>query len=147
MTDITDATDTAGTADATSRRENRQAPVGADIRALAGEFERCQRALTALGNPTRLHLITSMLQAAPRPEGLRVGEITERTNLSRPAVSHHLKILKDAGIVHVRHEGTRNYYTLDAEPAAIDELIAALTHARRYATDHTNHNQEEQHDR
>lgn len=110
-----------------------------DIRTLADEFERCQRTLTALGNPTRLHLIISMLQAAPRPEGLRVGEITERTNLSRPAVSHHLKMLKEAGIVHVRGEGTRNYYTLDAEPAAINELIATLAHARSIVTNHTNH--------
>ena len=82
--------------------------LGIDIRDLAGEFEHCQRALTALGNPTRLHLIVSMLQAAPCPQGLRVGEITSCTNLSRPAVSHHLKILREAGIVHVRHDGTRN---------------------------------------
>ena len=44
--------------------------------------------------------------------GLNVNEITRRTSLSRPAISHHLKILKDAGIVGVRQEGTANYYYL-----------------------------------
>ena len=42
--------------------------------------------------------------------GLNVNEITRRTSLSRPAISHHLKILKEAGIVGVRQEGTANYY-------------------------------------
>ena len=34
------------------------------------------------------------------------------TSLSRPAISHHLKILKEAGIVDIRQEGTANYYYL-----------------------------------
>ncbi len=36
-----------------------------------------------------------------------MGEITEKTHLSRPAVSHHLKILKEAEIVNLRREGTK----------------------------------------
>lgn len=39
--------------------------------------------------------------------GVRVGAITKKTNLSRPAVSHHLGILKDAGLVKMRREGTK----------------------------------------
>ena len=39
-------------------------------------------------------------------------EITEQTSLSRPAVSHHLKILKNAGLISIRRDGTRNYYYL-----------------------------------
>lgn len=56
--------------------------LGIEIRDLADEFEQCQRALTALGNPTRLHLIVSMLQSAPCPQSLREDEITYPTNLS-----------------------------------------------------------------
>ena len=41
-----------------------------------------------------------------------VREITRQTSLSRPAVSHHLKILKDAGLIGVHHIGTSNYYYL-----------------------------------
>ena len=46
------------------------------------------------------------LPAQSRPHGLNVREITERTSLSRPAVSHHLKILKTAGLIDVNREGT-----------------------------------------
>lgn len=45
--------------------------------------------------------------------GLRVGEITEQTHLSRPAVSHHLRILRDAGVISMRKEGTKNFYYID----------------------------------
>jgi len=60
--------------------------------------------------------------------GMRVPEITRLTHLSRPAVSHHLQILKDAGIVKMRREGTRNYYYF-ASGDSIEKLIAALQHA------------------
>lgn len=60
--------------------------------------------------------------------GVRVGEITEKTNLSRPAVSHHLQILKDAGLIKMRREGTKNYYYFDAEPESMERLQQLLTH-------------------
>ena len=55
-----------------------------------------------------------------------MGEITEKTNLSRPAVSHHLQIMKDAGIIKVRREGTKNYYYFDPEMEAFEKLILTL---------------------
>ena len=57
----------------------------------------------------------AFLPAQSRPHGLNVREITERTSLSRPAVSHHLKILKTAGLIDVHREGTCNYYYLSIE--------------------------------
>ena len=63
--------------------------------------------------------------------GMRVGEIAERTNLSRPAISHHLRILKDAGWVGMRREGTRNYYYLDADMLALQDLIDMLVHIKQ----------------
>ena len=62
--------------------------------------------------------------------GVRVGDITKKTNLSRPAVSHHLQIMKDAGIVKVRKEGTKNYYYFDADMESFNRLINMLIHAR-----------------
>lgn len=62
--------------------------------------------------------------------GVRVGAITERTNLSRPAVSRHLRILRDAGIVKVRREGTKNYYYFDADTEAMTRLLRMLTDAK-----------------
>jgi DNA-binding transcriptional ArsR family regulator len=100
-----------------------------DIFALKEEFQNCRKMLAALGDETRLHMITAMMQMG-QGGGVRVGEITMRTNLSRPAVSHHLQILKDAGLVRVRREGTRNYYYLDADAQALTRLIQMLSHAR-----------------
>lgn len=49
-----------------------------------------------------------------------------KIDLSRPAVSHHLQILKDAGLINVRKEGTMNYYYFDSNMKSMKKLIAAL---------------------
>ena len=64
----------------------------------------------AIGDETRLLILIVLLQSDL--SGIRVGEIAEKTHLTRPSVSHHLKVLKDAGIVAMRREGTKNYYYL-----------------------------------
>jgi ArsR family transcriptional regulator len=46
---------------------------------------------------------------------LSVNEIVEQTNVSQPTVSHHLAILRETGLVDVRHEGKQTYYTLNQE--------------------------------
>lgn len=93
--------------------------------ALVDGFAACAKILTALGDETRQHLVLEMLKMG-RCSGVRVCEITEKTNLSRPAVSHHLRILKDAGIVRVRKDGTKNYYYFDPEMGAFETLISTL---------------------
>ena len=95
------------------------------VAVLAEEFASCTKILTALGDETRQHLILEMMRFEDC-SGVRVCEITEKTNLSRPAVSHHLQILKDAGIVKMRKEGTKNYYYFDPEMESFEKLIAAL---------------------
>lgn len=120
------------------------ANLASEIHQLREEMSECRPALTAFGNETRLHLILAMLSAAPRADGLRVIEIAQRTNLSRPAVSHHLKILKDAGIVHMRSQGTKTYYTLDADQVMLSELIDMFTHARSILAQFPNHSDQEE---
>lgn len=99
-----------------------------EIQMLAKEFEDCRKILTAIGDENRLHLMVEMMQMGSC-RGVRVGEITERTHLSRPAVSHHLQILKDVGILRVRKEGTKNYYYFDSDLEAMKRLIHALQSA------------------
>lgn len=99
-----------------------------DIQTLANEFAACQKTLSALGDENRQHLILEMMQMG-QCGGVRVGEITQRTHLSRPAVSHHLQILKEAGLVKVRREGTKNYYYFDADAQAMNGLLQMLSHA------------------
>lgn len=101
----------------------------AGIEELAKEFEGCQKVLIALGDENRQHLILEMMKME-NCFGARVGEITERTHLSRPAVSHHLQILKDAGILKVRKEATKNYYYFDPDTQSFDRLIHVLQRAK-----------------
>ena len=106
----------------------------ADISRLAKEFERCRSILLAFGDENRQHLILELM-GMEDCGGARVGAITEKTNLSRPAVSHHIKILKDAGILSVRKEGTKNYYYFNRDTENMDRLIQMLTHAREIIND------------
>lgn len=92
-------------------------------------FKRNQKLLNAIGDETRQSILITLMQDASM-SGMRVGEITQRTNLSRPAVSHHIKILKEAQIVNVRKEGTMNFYYLDSvgqlkQLKALVELLLA----------------------
>jgi DNA-binding transcriptional ArsR family regulator len=66
--------------------------------------------LTALGDPTRRAIFERL---ADRPAA--VGELARELPVTRPAVSQHLKILKDAGLVMDRPAGTRRIYQLHPE--------------------------------
>lgn len=96
---------------------------------MAEEFAACRKTLLALGDENRQHLILEMMQMG-NCNGVRVGEITAKTHLSRPAVSHHLQILKDAGLIKMRREGTKHFYYFDADAQAMEQLLAMLMHAK-----------------
>jgi DNA-binding transcriptional ArsR family regulator len=66
--------------------------------------------MAALGDTTR-RAIFELLAEGPRP----VGEIAGELPVSRPAVSQHLKVLKEAGLVTDRQEGTRRLYQLNPD--------------------------------
>lgn len=66
------------------------------------------RLISALADPTR-RAVFEKLRDGPRP----VGEIAEGLPVTRPAVSQHLKVLKDAGLVSDRSVGTRRIYYID----------------------------------
>jgi DNA-binding transcriptional ArsR family regulator len=103
-----------------------------EMKALANEFLACEDAFIALGDEIRIHMIIELLNVG-ETKGVRVGEICRMNSLSRPAVSHHMKYLKEAGLVKVRKEGTKNYYYLDAKCAKFDQIVAMLEHAERLA--------------
>lgn len=65
--------------------------------------------LDALGDRTRRQVF-ELLRSGPRS----VGELAADLPVSRPAVSQHLRVLEDAGLVTHRREGTRNLYELDS---------------------------------
>lgn len=85
------------------------------------EFDSVQPFLLAVGDEKRQAIIIALLHDTSG-RGLRVGDLTATTRLSRPAVSHHLKLLKEAGIVTIRAEGTKNYYMLANIQPALQNL-------------------------
>lgn len=103
---------------------------------IAIEFKKSQKVLNAIGDETRQAILMALIQGSQDP-GMRVGEIRLKTHLSRPSVSHHLKILKEAQIISVRKEGTRNYYRLDTGSklmllkSLVNELEKALAQCDR----------------
>lgn len=78
---------------------------------LKDDLKNVSNFLVILGDQKRQAIIIKLLEEKDC-EGLQVGQLTEATGLSRPAISHHLKILKDAEIVDYRSNGTKNYYYL-----------------------------------
>src|ERR1700681_4699728 len=79
----------------------------------------------ALGDPTRRKIV-EMLATRELP----AGEIARRFDMTAPAVSQHLKLLRDAGLIHVRRDAQRRIYALD--PSELAELDAWLARCRRF---------------
>ena len=96
-----------------------------DLERLQSEFQACRQLLTALGDETRQYLLYTMLSGPCG--GSRVVEIAQRTNLSRASISHHIQILKDAGIVQARKEGTQIYYYLAPQDHSIQPMITLFS--------------------
>ncbi len=82
------------------------------------------QSLAALADPTRRRIV-ELLAQRDRAAGDLVGEF----DLSAPAISQHLKVLREAGLVSVRSEGQSRIQTLN--PSAFDELDAWLDKTRR----------------
>jgi DNA-binding transcriptional ArsR family regulator len=78
-----------------------------------------ETAFAALADPTRRQIFERVL-TAPQP----VGAIADGLPVSRPAVSQHLKVLKEAGLISERRQGTRRLYV--ADPQALGELRTAI---------------------
>jgi DNA-binding transcriptional ArsR family regulator len=73
-------------------------------------------ALDALGDPTRRRVLELVRDHGPAA----VGAIADELPVSRPAVSQHLRVLQEAGLVTCTREGTRHLYAVD--PAGLGEL-------------------------
>lgn len=88
----------------------------------ADQAELLARTFKALGDPTRVRLV-SMIAASEGHEAC-VCDLTEPVGLSQPTVSHHLKILMEAGLLTRSKRGTWVYYSV--VPGALDRLSKLL---------------------
>lgn len=79
-----------------------------------------------LADPTRRALFERLCRAGDQT----VGALTARTGISQPAVSRHLRLMKEAGLVSGRHEGRQTYYT--AQIDALAPLVDWTTKMERF---------------
>ena len=87
------------------------------------DAERLAAALKAIADPSRLRLL-SLIQAQPGHEAC-VCNLTEPLGLGQPTVSHHLKVLLQAGLVEREQRGNWAYFRVREEPlAALRDLLS-----------------------
>ncbi len=79
------------------------------LRAIPREWRNLSKVFTALGDEHRQRILLTFSPG----ERLNVGQIVQVSTLSRSAVSHHLRLLRDAGILHSRKEGKEVFFWID----------------------------------
>lgn len=92
-------------------------------------------AFDILGDPVRRRIL-EILAEGERTSGQISEVIQAEHGISQPAVSQHLKVLRESGFATVRAEGTRRFYAVD--PAPLQEIDAWLDHFRRFWAHHLN---------
>lgn len=92
---------------------------------LKQNFTDLSELLIAIGDKKRQSIIIKLLEEKSC-HGLQVSSLIKTTNLSRPAISHHLKILKDIGLINYYSEGKKNFYYLERNTTEIFKLINFL---------------------
>ena len=103
------------------------------LKALLKKFNTCIPLFIAIGDECRQHLLLEIAQAGS--EGINVSTLTETFHLSRPAISYHLKMLKDCGLIKPFKKGTQIFYSISQSKnylafkevlASFDELIQQI---------------------
>lgn len=97
------------------------------MRAIPKEWRTISKVYTALGDEHRQRILLTF----EKGERLNVGQIVEVSTLSRSAVSHHLKILRDAGVLQSQKEGKEVYFWINR-----DFLIEAMETVVDYIRGH-----------
>jgi len=90
-------------------------------------------AFDVLGDPVRRRIL-ELLSAGEQASGAVTAVVRAEFGISQPAVSQHLKVLRDNGFATVRPDGTRRLYAVRTEP--LREVDAWLEHFRRFWTPH-----------
>ena len=97
------------------------------LRAIPREWRNLSQVFTALGDEHRQRILLTF-EAGER---LNVGQIVEVSTLSRPTVSHHLIILRDAGVLNSEKVGKEVFYWLNKDPL-VDALEAVTSYVREH---------------
>lgn len=95
------------------------------------ERDRSVAVLKALADPTRLEMYRLI---AGQPAGLCACDIVDRFELTQPTIAHHLKVLRDTGLVTVSHVGIWAYYAANPQGRAVLAQTLATLEERTLAT-------------
>jgi DNA-binding transcriptional ArsR family regulator len=95
-------------------------PRSSDARALGAQLQGCAPVFAALGDMTRLHIIIKLCAGAP----LSIAQLTDGATITRQAVTKHLDVLADAGLVRDVRSGRERRYELVTQP--IEDVQACL---------------------
>jgi ArsR family transcriptional regulator, arsenate/arsenite/antimonite-responsive transcriptional repressor len=87
-------------------------------------FRSCIPLFQALSDTARQDIILLLAEGEP----LSVNEISENSKLSRPAISHHLKILRENNLVSIEQKGTQRYYSIEIDQSLqlLKQLISTV---------------------
>ena len=92
------------------------------INIIKKDFENANKILSSIGDENRQKILLTLLDSC-KNGGMRVNDIAKKINLSRPATSHHLKLLKEKNIIDIRKDGTKNFYYING----CDEILKLKT--------------------
>lgn len=90
-----------------------EATTAPSLEEVLASFRACAPLFAALGDTARQDIILLLAEN----ERMNVTQITESMHLSRPAISHHLKVLLQAGLLKVERESRENFYSLELDDA------------------------------
>jgi DNA-binding transcriptional ArsR family regulator len=85
-------------------------------------FQRAANLLKQVSDPTRLQVISLLSEGEHH-----VGGLCEQFNISQPAVSHHLALLRHSGIVERRRQGQNNFYTLTDVGYRLSKVVKGVS--------------------
>lgn len=93
-------------------------------------FKNAGPLFVAIGEPHRQHIILLLCEH----QALGVGALTKSLNISRPAVSHHLKVLLGARLIKMQRMGTQRIYSLDVRDgiAVLKQFVTAIEQSKKY---------------
>jgi ArsR family transcriptional regulator, zinc-responsive transcriptional repressor len=84
-------------------------------------FQRAANLLKQLSDPTRLQVVTLLSEREHH-----VGGLCDQFNMSQPAVSHHLALLRHGGIIDRRRQGKNNFYTLTETGYRLSKVVEGV---------------------
>lgn len=104
-----------------------------ELNELKKNFYQADSILEALSSKVRQDIIVELARVYPK--GLRIGEIRQKKCITRPTMSHHMKLLCKAELIKYHKVGTKNFYYLAIHPDKLDEVESLFFRLKRFVGD------------